>query len=306
MGKSTYAIATELTNKGIPTPRGNKSWSQSTINSILTNEKYTGNAILQKTYTPDFLTKKRKTNNGEVPKYYVENSHEAIVTQEQYDIVQQELKNSNRRNCKGLFAGKLICFECGSTFGCKVWHSTDKYRCTIWRCNGKYAGNHKCSTPHLKEEDIKNAFVKALNKLPFNQKEVVSTLKESLSQILDTSTKEAELEHIEAEIVVTSELAKKSLSAPVTASSGEGSSGFDGYATKISELQKQHQELSDSIADIKHRKGLINQYLKELEKQENPISEFDENMFNSLVDHGTVYSDGHIVFTFNDESTLVS
>ena len=139
-----------------------------------------------------------------------------------------------------------------------------------------------------------------MNKLPFNQKKVVATLKESLSQILETSAKEAELEHIEAEIAITSELAKKSLSAPITSSSGDGSSGFDGYAAKIAELQKQHQQLSDSIADIKHRKGLINQYLKDLEKQENPITEFDENMFNSLVDHGTVYPDGHIVFTFND------
>lgn len=77
-------------------------------------------------------------------------------------------------------------------------------------------------------------------------------------------------------------------------------SGFDGYAAKIAELQKQHQQLSDSIADIKHRKGLINQYLKELEKQENPITEFDENMFNSLIDRGTVYPDGHIEFAFND------
>ena len=181
-----------------------------------------------------------------------------------HDIVQQELKNSNRRDCKGLFAGKLICSECGSTFGCKVWHSTDKYRCTIWRCNGKYAGNHKCSTPHLKEEDIKNAFVKAVNKLPFNQKEVISTLKESLSQIFDTSAKEADLEHIEAEIAVTSELIKKSLTTPITSTFEEGSSGFDAHVSKIAELQKQYQELADNIADIKHRKGLINQYLRSL------------------------------------------
>ena len=80
--------------------------------------------------------------------------------------------------------------------------------------------------------------------------------------------------------------------------------GFNIHGAKISELQKQHQELSDSIADIKHRKGLINQYHKELEKQENPITEFDENMFNSLVDHGTVFPDGRIIFTFNDGSEI--
>ncbi len=92
----------------------------------------------------------------------------------------------------------------------------------------------------MKKEDIKNAFVKAVSKLPFNQIEVISTLKGALFQILDTRAKEGELEHLEAEIAITSEFAKKSLSASITSFSGEGSSSFDGYAACITELQKQH------------------------------------------------------------------
>ena len=79
-GKSTSAIARQLTNEGIPTPGGKKVWQKATVDSILTNEKYKGAALLQKKYTVDFLTKTMKTNEGEVPQYYVEDSHPANIT----------------------------------------------------------------------------------------------------------------------------------------------------------------------------------------------------------------------------------
>lgn len=75
-GLTMHTIADELTKRGIKTPGGKDKWSQSTVKSILTNEKYKGDALLQKSYTVDFLTKKHKTNEGEVPQYYVEDNHE--------------------------------------------------------------------------------------------------------------------------------------------------------------------------------------------------------------------------------------
>lgn len=104
-GKSTNHIVAKLTEMGIPTPRGNKCWDPSTIKSILHNEKYAGEAILQKTYSPDFLTKKRRPNNGEVPKYHVENSHEAIIEKDVFDFVQALLKNHDRRDSMTVFPG---------------------------------------------------------------------------------------------------------------------------------------------------------------------------------------------------------
>ena len=78
-GLSYHAIADRLTSLGIKTPGGKSKWSQSTVKSILQNEKYKGDALLQKSYTPDFLTKKQVVNNGEVPQYYVQGSHEPII-----------------------------------------------------------------------------------------------------------------------------------------------------------------------------------------------------------------------------------
>ena len=86
--RTSCAIAKILTADGIPTPSGKQKWSVSTVDSILRNEKYRGDARLQKTFTVDFLQKKMKTNEGEVPQYYVQNSHPAIVTEEQWELVQ--------------------------------------------------------------------------------------------------------------------------------------------------------------------------------------------------------------------------
>ena len=90
-GMTPHGIAKTLTDEGVPTPAGKCQWGQTTIKSILSNEKYKGDALLQKTFCEDFLTKKMKTNQGEVPQYYVENNHEAIIDPETFEMVQREL-----------------------------------------------------------------------------------------------------------------------------------------------------------------------------------------------------------------------
>ena len=106
-------------------------WSPSTVESILTNEKYKGDAILQKTYCTDYIRKTFVVNDGsEIPKYYAQNSHPAIVSAEVFDLTQMELEW--RRNLKGSYSGKscfasrIVCGDCGSFYGSKVWHSTDE------------------------------------------------------------------------------------------------------------------------------------------------------------------------------------
>ena len=166
-GKSTNAIATMLTEEGIPTPGKKTVWQRATVESILRNEKYKGSALLQKSFTVDFLTKKTKINEGEVPQYYVEDSHPAIIESWEWEQVQVELerrKNSrNRHHQTSPFSGKIICADCGDIFGAKTWHSTDRYRRVIWQCNGKFKGERKCETPHLTEERLKELYLVALD-----------------------------------------------------------------------------------------------------------------------------------------------
>lgn len=168
-GLSFYAITKELESRGIKSPSGKDRWHISTVKSILTNEKYRGDALLQKQYTTDFLQKKRKTNNGEIPQYYVEEHHEAIIPPAQFDFVQAELarrEQNGRYSGVSIFSNKIKCGCCGGWYGSKVWHSTDKYRKVIYRCNRKYGKDTPpCNTPHLTEEEIKQLFLKALNAL---------------------------------------------------------------------------------------------------------------------------------------------
>ena len=95
-GKNPNQIAKHLTENKISTPRGKEKWSYSSVRSILTNEKYKGDALLQKYYVADFLNKTQKRNNGELPQYYVENSHEAIIDKEVFDAVQVQLSENKK------------------------------------------------------------------------------------------------------------------------------------------------------------------------------------------------------------------
>lgn len=168
-GKTTGAIAKTLTAEGIPTPGGKQKWAVSTIESILKNEKYRGDAILQKTFTVDFLQKKMKPNEGEVPQYYVQNSHPAIIEPTEWDLVQAEMARrkelKQRYSCHSVFASMIFCGECGGYYGSKVWHSTDKYRRVVWQCSDKFKGDHRCGTPHLTESQIQELFLRAFGKV---------------------------------------------------------------------------------------------------------------------------------------------
>lgn len=139
------------------TPGGKDKWSAGSVKSILTNEKYKGDALLQKSFTVDFLTKKKKVNEGEIPQYYVKNNHEAIIEPETWDFVQTLLEHDYRKskNNVTIFSGKIKCEDCGDWYGSKVWHSNSKYKRTIGQCNSKF--KEKCQTPHFTEDEIKDA-----------------------------------------------------------------------------------------------------------------------------------------------------
>lgn len=182
-GKTPYAIAKQLTEEGIKTPCGKEKWSKLVIRNILTNEKYKGDALLQKGFTVDFLTKKKKLNHGEIPQYYVEGNHEPIISAEIFDMVQEEFYRrkppNQRHDTVELFSGKIICGNCGELFHPKIRYSTNNFRKVIRRCQS--AENGDCSSPHLVDEEIKLIFIKAVNKtLPNAQKEPIFEFDEEL------------------------------------------------------------------------------------------------------------------------------
>ena len=160
-GYTINNIANQLTERGIPTPAGKSKWPVSTVKSILTNEKYRGDALLQKSYTVDYLTKEVRKNNGEVKQYLVENSHDPIIDPETFDLVQQRMATFSatrkHNHSSGPYANCLICGDCGNCYGHKVWRHKD-----VWYCNHRYENQQRCQTPTLAEEDLRTAFETAL------------------------------------------------------------------------------------------------------------------------------------------------
>ena len=177
-GKSPYKIASNLQRDGIKTGSGGSKWYDSTVIGILKNVKYMGDALLQKTYTVDFLTKKRVINNGHAAQYYVEDSHEGIVSKEEFAAVQAEFER--RSNLRGYsktgkskftsdyaFSGKLFCGNCGSKFRRTKWGSGKNLQ-IVWICINHQTGGD-CDMKAVKEKALEKAFVRAMNRIIANK-----------------------------------------------------------------------------------------------------------------------------------------
>ena len=176
-------IAQLLTDMHIPSPSGKKVWQTTTVESILANEKYKGDARLQKKFTVDFRTKKRKVNEGELPQYYVTGGHESIIAPETWDAVQQiSLPEGQRLTRRYPMSGKLVCGECGGRYGMILWHSTT-YRNYVWECLPKKQGKSKCHCTHIYAEEMKSAIAIALQRLYEKHRKIKGLCTELLSSV---------------------------------------------------------------------------------------------------------------------------
>ena len=280
-GQSPFQIARTLTEEGIPSPGGKDHWNPSNIKSILTNEKYKGDALLQKSFTVDFLTKKKKANEGEIPQYYVKDNHEAIIDPE-----------------------TVKCGDCDSWYGPKVWHSNDAYRKVIWQCNHKFDGQ-KCATPTLTEDEIKELFLRAANQVIDQKEQFIAIYEQVLSRSLDTTALESELSDLEAEINIAAELIEECIkeNAHVALDQAEYQKRYDGLVSRFDKAKTRHTEVTDLIAERIARKHQIETYLKELRSRE-PLTEFRETDWLAMVDYITVHSKNDIRVTFKDGTEI--
>ena len=276
------------------------------IESILTNEKYKGDALLQKVYTTDFLTKKKKKNEGEVPQYYVEGNHEAIIPPDIFDNVQVLMQarhpGKNRRSCTNIYSGKIKCGDCGSWYGSKVWHSNDKYRRVIWRCNHKYDSGEKCTTPHLDEEAIKAAFIKALNILNTEKQEVIAAFEEIRDTAFRTDELQAEAGRLNGELNAVATMIQEcvDVNARVAQDQEAFNKEFSSLEERLDALQKQIEENASAIAKKQAQKQMMMNFIKELKKLPEQIDTFDEDSWCAMLNHITVYSKSDIRVTFKN------
>lgn len=292
-GKTAHDIAKILTNEGYKTPGGKDKWMPSTVRSILTNEKYRGSALLQKTYIEDFLTKRSKINDGVIPQYYIEKSHQYIIEPEEWDEVQLEIERrksvNGRYRSTSPFSGRLICSECGSIFGSKVWHSNDKYRTVIWQCNDKFNGSKVCTTPHLRDDHIKTLFNKAVAEFYSNSEEILSDLNESI-KVLENSSVIDRIEQTDAE------MEKCRTEIMDALSSG---SNTDELYERFTQLEQEKANLIDKQQTLDIDISKMKRVIKNLERGKNIQAEFDERLFVATINKVLVYKD-RLSFEFFD------
>ena len=287
-GESLCWIARQLTGCGIPTPTGRAKWGDNTVRNILRNEKYKGEALLQKRFRTDFLTKKNKVNGGEVPQYYVENSHPAIVSPALFGAAQEEFKrraslgfNPTSTHC---FSGKLFCSKCGGLYGSKKYMGRRG-----WRCNNQHSGKTNCKMPALRDEDIEAAFVEAFNRTIEHKDEIMDICLEVMAQRCDISGIEAEIATVQSELAYVAGLIEQYTPAD--------SEVYMDYIARRNGLQDRLEALQARQGFLKDKHKSIQEYLGGF-SAEGRISSFHELIWNRTVMKCSVFKDGTFELLF--------
>lgn len=305
-GKTCTGIAEFLKSKGITTPSGKScNWTKNTVYSILTNEKYKGDALLQKKYTADYLEHRVVPNNGELPQYYVENNHPAIIEREVWEMVQTEMM---RRSMLGaaysgnsIFASKLICGDCGKPYGKKKWHSTSKYAREIYRCNAKYnKGQTQCQTPNLTEEDIKSKFIEAYNFVMCDKKQVIEDTLVVIELLTDTTDLDTEIAKLQEKI----ERISSDVSLMVRENARTQQDQIK-FAARYEELTKEYETqkaaLEKAVKEKAYKTGKATKmraYLEAMKQADDFLEEWSEEAWILMVETATVNRDKTITFKF--------
>ncbi|MFA6631951.1 MAG: recombinase family protein, partial [Kiritimatiellia bacterium] len=307
-GKTATGIAKYLKSQHIKTPTGKSAnWQKNTVNSILTNEKYKGDALLQKTYTENYLEHSIVKNNGQIPQYYVENNHQAIIDRDMWEQVQVELKRRDQLGAQysssDTFASKLICEDCGGFYGKKKWHSNSKYSRFIYQCNNKFHKHKdKCQTPNLTEEDIKLKFIKAYNIVMEDKERIIQDSNEVIELLTDTTKIDDEISSINDELIITAELVNK-----LVKENSKTSISLDDYNKKYDELSNRYEKLQtkqEELLKVKSNKQgqalKMKSFLANLSQSEDELDGWNESLWMLMVDSATVHRDSSITFIFHN------
>lgn len=178
-GASIRMIKNDLEARKIPNVKGGTEWSVGAVRGILTNEKYCGDVLLQKSYTSDCISKKVIRNTGQLPMYLIQNHHEGIIDRETYDVVQMEFARRNARespskknastgrSCytsKYALSERLVCGECGTLYRRCTWSRNGKKR-IVWRCVSRldYGTKYCHDSPTIDEAPLQQAILRTIN-----------------------------------------------------------------------------------------------------------------------------------------------
>ena len=295
-GASFLQIKRSLEADGIPNGAGHLKWHESNIHQILTNEKYIGDALLQKTYPVSVLDKKRSINNGQRPKYYVEGSHEAIISKDVFMRVQSEIARRANLNPDGkrrvysskyALSGMVFCGHCGDIYRRVKWNNRG-CKSTVWRCvsrvlKGKM--DFDCPARTVKEEVLQGSIVTAVNDAYARKTTVISLLKWNIEETVFDDL-EAKIAAVDAQLT--------SLQENLIAIAGD-EEAEERIGSQISELREYRQNLLAESAERSDLKNRMNDMIAFLDEMPQTITEYSEVITRRLIDRITIFDEKIVV-----------
>lgn len=314
-GDSIGGIKDKLEELKIPSPSGKAEWHYSTIQSILKNEKYKGDGIINKTYIEDCISKKVRLNNGERVKFYVENNHEGIISSEKYALVQEELarrtskpkiKQKGTKTEQGKYSSKyaltelLVCGECKTPYRRCTWTMKGKKK-IVWRCINRldYGKKYCHKSPTIEENVLQCAIMKAIGRTAMQNAEVLRTLKLHIGMGLDMS--ETEDKSLDIQIRIAEIEAE--FKAMLNAVSSETLEAFDeGKATALMNEKNNLQQQLAQISEQKQKRANVKTRLDDiftiLDGLKNHPMEYDDRIVRQIIECIVVESKEQIKIVF--------
>ena len=321
-GYSAKKISQYLEENGIKTATGQDKWYDSVIFKMLRNEKYMGDALLQKTYTVDFMTKKKVINKGIVPQYYVEDDHEPIIPKELFYRVQEELarrasmnksavtrkkKKNGKHSSKSKFSseyaltGLLLCGDCGQEYRRVTWSRNGKKK-IVWRCSNRLTnGTKNCKkSESLEEGALNRAVMEAINRITRGDGDFVGAFRQNVIRVIGSYGGEQEPDEYDEKIKEKEE----EIVALITENARVGSY-TDEFNERYRRIAEEINTLKEEQIEARRKKKLADSYeqrLKDmdsfLEKQTCQIPEFDNDLVRRLIASIKVVSAEKLIIQF--------
>lgn len=315
-GYSAKKISQYLEENGIKTASGQDKWYDSVIFKMLRNEKYMGDALLQKTYTVDFMTKKKVINKGIVPQYYVEDDHEPIIPKELFYRVQEELARRasmnksaviRKKNQKSKFSseyaltGLLLCGDCGQEYRRVTWSRNGKKK-IVWRCSNRLTnGTKHCKKSETLEEGVLNrAVMEAINRITRGDGDFVGAFRQNVIRVIGSYNGEQESDEYDEKIKE-----KEEEMVALIAENARVGSYTDEFDERYRRIAEEITILKEEQIEARRKKKLAASYEQRLrdmdsflEKQTCQIPEFDNDLVRRLIASIKVVSAEKLIIQF--------
>lgn len=313
-GKSFVGIAKGLEKDNILTAAGKKKWWDTTVAGILANEKYCGTLLQQKTITIDFLSHKRVKNKGIDKQYRIEDNHEPIISKEIFNKVQEErerrsIKVGNmpddriKYSNKYPFSSKVICGDCGSVFRRRTWNSNNVSKKNVWQCKTYIQkGKAVCTAKSVDEKVLQNAFVEVFNRLKEDSEAFVETLTKNIEKILARRAENIDLIEIENKIEASKEELKGIIKLQTKGQMDEEvyNEEYARISNELENLRQDKSKIETGNLSIEQYKERVDEIIKVIKEQEGLLTEFDDKIFNALIDRIEVLESTHFVFVLKN------